>query len=112
MSRTYEGLSNQITSIENRDQSEELKVRLLTNFLQASSENPGKLISNYETSDHPVMEALEQSYKLQIAIEKLADIPGLGKIAAILEKSAKRKLEEKTEKIEKALSDEKNDDNT
>jgi len=112
LSRTYEGLSNQITSIGNRDQSEELKVRLLTNFLQASSENPGKLISNYETSDHPVMEALEQSYKLQIAIEKLADIPGLGKIAAILEKSAKRKLEEKTEKIEKALSNEKNDDNT
>lgn len=112
LSKTYEGLSNQISNINDKNQSEELKVRLLANFLQASSENPGKLISNYETSDHPVMEALEQSYKLQIAIEKLADIPGLGKIAAILEKSAKRKLEEKTEKIEKALSDEKNDDNT
>ena len=112
LSKTYEGLSNQISNINDKNQSEELKVRLLSNFLQASSENPGKLISNYETSDHPVMEALEQSYKLQIAIEKLAEIPGLGKIAAILEKSAKRKLEEKTEKIEKALSAEKTEDNT
>ena len=112
MSRTYEGLSNQISNIGDKDQSEELKVRLLTNFLQASSENPGKLISNYETSDHPIMEALEQSYKLQIAFEKLDGIPGLGKVAALLEKSAKKKLVEKAEKIEKALSDEKNDDIT
>ncbi len=112
LSRTYEGLSNQISNIGDKDQSEELKVRLLTNFLQASSENPGKLISNYETSDHPIMEALEQSYKLQIAFEKLDGIPGLGKVAALLEKSAKKKLVEKAEKIEKALSDEKNDDIT
>jgi len=80
------------------------------NFLQASSENPGKLISNYETSDHPIMEALEQSYKLQIVIDKLAGIPGLGKIAAILDKSSKRKLNEKTEKVEKALYDEISED--
>jgi len=66
------------------------------NFLQASSENPGKLISNYETSDHPIMEALEQSYKLQIVIDKLAGIPGLGKIADILDKSSKIKLNDKT----------------
>jgi predicted nucleic acid-binding Zn-ribbon protein len=112
LSRTYEGLSNQIANISDKGQSEELKVRLLTNFLQASSENPGKLISNYETSDHPVMEALEQSYKLQKAIEKLTDIPGLDKIAAILGKNAKRKLEEKAEKIILALSDEEDEENT
>lgn len=106
LSRTYEGLSKQISHIKDSDQSEELKVRLLTNFLQASSENPGKLISNYETSDHPVMEALEQSYKFQIAIDKLADIPGLGKITAMLEKNAKKKLEGKVELIEKALNTE------
>lgn len=104
LSRTYEGLSKQISHIKDNDQSEELRVRLLTNFLQASSENPGKLISNYETSDHPVMEALEQSYKFQIAIDKLADIPGLGKISAILERSAKNKIDPKAEKIKQALS--------
>lgn len=112
LSRTYEGLSNQISNIGDKDQSEELKVRLLTNFLQASSENPGKLISNYETSDHPIMEALEQSYKLQIAFEKLDGIPGLGKVAAILEKSAKKKLVEKAEKIEKALTEAENNEST
>src|SRR5690606_38175611 len=71
LSRTYEGLSTQIASIQNPEQSEELKFRLLANFLQVSSENPGKLISNYEASDHPIMEALEQSYKFQIAMDRL-----------------------------------------
>ncbi len=58
LSRTYEGLSTQIDSLKNPEQSKDLRFRLLSNFLQVSSENPGKLISNYETSDHPVMEAL------------------------------------------------------
>jgi hypothetical protein len=108
LSRTYEGLSNQITNISDKDRSDELKIRLLTNFLQVSSENPGKLISNYETSDHPIIEALEQSYKLQVAFEKLEGIPGLGKIAAVLEKNAKKKLEDKAEKIGKILMPEEN----
>lgn len=100
LSRTYEGLSNQIANIQDPEHSEELKFRLLTNFLQVTSENPGKLISNYNTSDHPVMEALEQSYKFQLAIDKLDSIPGLGKVAAILEKKAKRKLDDKAKKID------------
>lgn len=104
LSRTYEGLSTQIANIQDKGQSEELKFRLLTNFLQVSSENPGKLISNYNTSDHPVMEALEQSYKFQIAIDKLESIPGLGKIATILERKAKKKIAEKAEKIDSNLN--------
>lgn len=103
LSRTYEGLSNQIANIQDQEQSEELKFRLLTNFLQVTSENPGKLISNYNTSDHPVMEALEQSYKFQIAIDKLDSIPGLGKVAAILEKKAKRKLDDKAKKLDEGV---------
>lgn len=105
LSKTYEGLSKQIESINDSAQSEELKFRLLANFLQVSSENPGKLISNYEASDHPIMEALEQSYKFQIAIDRLEGIPGLGKVAAILETKAKRKLEAKKEVLEKALKE-------
>lgn len=103
LSKTYEGLSKQITGLNNDEQSLELKYRLLSNFLQVSSENPGKLISNYEASDHPVMEALEQSYKFQIALEKLEGIPGLGKVATMLERKAKRKMEKKAEVIEKAM---------
>src|SRR5690606_22494163 len=94
LSKTYEGLATQISNINNPDHSEDLRFRLLSNFLQVSSENPGKLISNYEASDHPVMEALEQSYKFQLALDKLESIPGLGKVAAILERKAKRKLDE------------------
>lgn len=104
LSRTYEGLSKQINNLENDEQTLELKYRLLSNFLQVTSENPGKLISNYESSDHPVMEALEQSYKFQLAIDKLEGIPGLGKVAAIFESKAKKKLNEKGEKIENVLS--------
>lgn len=105
LSRTYEGLSNQIENIDNEEQSEELKFRLLSNFLQASSENPGKLISNYEASDHPVMEALEQSYKFQMTIDKLEGIPGMGKVAAILERKSKKKIAKKEEVLDKALTD-------
>lgn len=110
LSKTYEGLSKQIASVIDEGQSEELKFRLLSNFLQISSENPGKLISNYEASDHPIMEALEQSYKFQIAIDRLEGIPGLGKVAAILETKAKRKLENRKVVMEKALITENEED--
>ncbi|WP_172915229.1 hypothetical protein [Capnocytophaga canimorsus] len=106
LSKTYEGLSKQISNIDDDGQSEELKYRLLSAFLQVTSENPGKLISNYETSDHPLMEALEQSYKFQIAIDKLEGIPGMRKIVAILEKKAKKRLEEKEKIINKVMSNE------
>ena len=111
LSRTYEGLSKQIEGLEDPNQSEELRFRLLSSFLQVSSENPGKLISNYEASDHPVMEALEQSYKFQIAIDKLEGVPGLGKVAALLEKNAKKKLQVKEEKIKQTLESERNVEN-
>ena len=104
LSRTYEGLSTQIENIENPEQSKDLKFRLLSNFLQVSSENPGKLISNYEASDHPVMEALEQSYKFQMTIDKLQGIPGMGKVAAMYERKAKNKIENKEKVINKAFS--------
>ncbi len=106
LSKTYEGLSTQISNIDDTAESEALRIKLLSNFLQVSSENPGKLISNYESTDHPIMEALEQSYKLQLALDKLGDIPGIGKVTAILEKKAKQKLEEKAEKTNKALEEE------
>jgi len=101
ISKTYEGLSKQINDLKDPNQSEELRFKLLTNFLQVSSENPGKLISNYEASDHPIMEALEQGYRFQIAIDKLEGIPGLGKVAAILESKTKKKLADKEAVIDR-----------
>lgn len=103
LSKTYEGLSTQITSIDDDKQSEELRYRLLSTLLQVVSENPGKLISNYETFDHPIMEALEQSYKFQLEVDKLEEIPGMGKFAAILERKSKKKLSEKEKMIDTAL---------
>ena len=51
------------------------------------------------------MEALEQSYKFQMTIDKLEGIPGMGKVAALLERKSKKKIEKKEEILDKALSD-------
>ncbi|GAL00506.1 hypothetical protein JCM19314_2114 [Nonlabens ulvanivorans] len=50
------------------------------------------------------MEALEQSYKFQLAMDKLEGIPGINKIAAKIEKNAKKKVAAKEEIINKAFS--------
>lgn len=60
LSMTVEGLSNQIDNIEDDSISRELRIKLLYNFLYVSSENPGKLISNYERSDNPIFDYLER----------------------------------------------------
>lgn len=86
LSKTYEGLAKQIEGLGNNSMSEDLRLKLLYNVLEVSSENPGKLISDYNTSDHPVMEALDKSVKLANSIEKLANIPGFGKIVDMLGK--------------------------
>lgn len=104
LSKTYEGLSKQITSLKDNPQAEELRFRLLSNFLQVTSENPGKLISNYESSDHPLSEVLDQSYKLQVAIDKLDGIPGFGKLAALIETRKNKKIIKTQEKSEDGLA--------
>lgn len=99
LSKTFEGLSNQIESIENDSISTELRIKLLHNILDVSSENPGKLISDYNKSDHPVIDALEKSSKLGDAIEKVAKIPGISKLTEVLDRRAKNALENEREKI-------------
>lgn len=103
LSKTYEGLSKQIHNLEEDNISKELKIKLLQDFLQMYSENPGKLISDYNTSDHPIMELLENSNKLEKTISKLEKIPGLHKLADILEKKSEKKLEQATNIIERNL---------
>lgn len=103
LSKTFEGLSTQIEQLENDQICSELRVRLLHDFLEVYSENPGKLISNYEASDHPVMDVLEKSYKLQGAVNKLYKIPGLERVAQIIEKKAIKEKEGKRKGIEEGL---------
>jgi hypothetical protein len=103
LSKTFEGLSKQIENIEDKDISSELRVKLLYNILEVNSENPGKLITDYNKSDHPLMDALDKSVQLGIAVEKLVNIPGLSKLVPALEKKAKKILDKKKENAEDGL---------
>lgn len=103
LSKTFEGLSRQIHDLEEDNISKELKLKLLQDFLQMYSENPGKLISDYNKSDHPIMELLENSNKLDKAILKVQKIPGLNKVADIIEKKSKRKISQVTDSIERTI---------
>lgn len=105
LSKTFEGLSHQINNIEDEDVSADLKIKLLYNILSVSSENPGKLISDYNKSDHPLMDALDKSASLSDAVEKLENIPGLSKIARILDKRARKLLKEQADKVNSTLGE-------
>lgn len=80
---------------------QELKAKLLYNLLEVSAENPGKLISNYNTADHPLMDALEKSVKLGEAITKIANIPGMAKLTSSLIEKNKKIKEDMNEKAGK-----------
>lgn len=103
LSKTFEGLSTQIEKLEEGDVSKELKTKLLYNLLTISSENPGKLISDYNKSDHPLMDTLDKSVKLASAIENLSKIPGFSKIANILNLKLKKKEKDIAKKVEKGF---------
>lgn len=60
LSMTIEGLSTQIENIEDNTVSKELRVQLLRSFLLVTSENPGKLISNYQKSDNPILNLFDR----------------------------------------------------
>jgi hypothetical protein len=103
LSKTFEGLSNQIENISDNSISNELRIKLLYNMLDVSYENPGKLISDYNKADHPIMDALDKTTKLGEAIERLNKIPGLSKIAEILRSKSDSIISAQTVKIESIL---------
>lgn len=103
LSKTFEGLSKQINSIDDKDISSDLRVKLLYNILEVNSENPGKLISDYNKSDHPLMDALDKSIKLTNAVTKLSKIPGFSKLASSLEKKAQEILKEEAKKADAGI---------
>lgn len=103
LSKTFEGLSRQIHDLEQDNISKELKLKLLQDFLQMYSENPGKLISDYNKSDHPVMELLENANKLDRTILKVQRFPGINKVAEIFEKKSERKIKQVADGIERII---------
>ncbi|HTD06247.1 hypothetical protein [Undibacterium sp.] len=104
LGKTFSGLSNQIDSLP-KDSSikDELRTRLLFNVLQVSAENPGKLITNYQKSDHPLMEALENSVRLAESVQSLSKIPGFSAIAKKLSTKSDELLKNRTQQVEEGL---------
>lgn len=103
LSKTYEGLAKQISDLSDNDISADLRNRLLYNMLEVSSENPGKLITDYNKSDHPLMDALDKSVKLAGAVDKLAQIPGFSRLTQTLEKRSRELIRNEDEKAAKGL---------
>lgn len=104
LSKTYEGLSSQIESIKDKSVSAELRTKLLFNLLDVSSENPGKLITDYQKSDHPVIDALEKGTKLSVALEKVEKLPGIQKLLELLENKRNEKISRENAKVSSGLS--------
>ncbi|MEZ9820535.1 hypothetical protein AB4238_07910 [Shewanella sp. 10N.286.45.A1] len=103
ISKTFEGLSTQVNEIEDSPISQELKLKLLFNLVSVNSENPGKLISDYNKSDHPLMDALDKSSQMADAVVKLAKIPGFSRMARHLDEKASKVLADENQKISAAI---------
>lgn len=105
LGKTFSGLSNQIETLpQDSEVKGELRTRLLFNLLQVSSENPGKLITDYNKSDHPLMEALENSAKLADSVTALSKVPGFSAIASKLATRSEELLKAETEKVKSGLA--------
>lgn len=101
LGKTFSGLANQIETLPHESAvKEELRTRLLFNVLQVSAENPGKLITDYHKSDHPLMEALENSAKLSDSVESLSKIPGLSSLAKRLSEKSDELFRNQEKKVE------------
>jgi predicted nucleic acid-binding Zn-ribbon protein len=105
LGKTFSGLSNQIESLPGEVVRDDLRQRLLFNLLQVSSENPGKLIKDFNKSDHPLMEALETSAKLSDSMVALSRVPGFSAIAKRLVEKSDEKLNATSQKVESGLTE-------
>lgn len=104
LGKTFSGLSTQIEALPHQDDvKDELRTRLLFNVLQVSAENPGKLITDYNKADHPLMEALEKSTKLSDAVDALSKIPGLSSLLTKVSERSATLLAKQADKVERGL---------
>jgi hypothetical protein len=89
---TLEGLFNQIKNVDDPEISEELRIKLLNNFLNVTNENPGKLILNYQKSDNPILNFFDRDKKK-------------GKtVSESLEENAKDLVDKTSEELKKNIS--------
>lgn len=105
LGKTFSGLSNQIETLQHQSEiKDELRTRLLFNVLQVSAENPGKLITDYNKSDHPLMDALEKSARLSDSIEVLSKIPGFSALAKKLAQKSDEIFDAQANKVQSGLN--------
>lgn len=105
LGKTFSGLSNQIDNLPNQNNiKEELRVKLLFNILQVSAENPGKLITDYNKSDHPIFDVIQKSSQLSDSIESLSKIPGFSLIGKKVSEIADKNLAEAKSKVENGIN--------
>lgn len=102
LSKTFEGLSKQIDCIKEKNSSE-LRIKLLYNVINMTSNNPGQLIKGFDQSDHPLVEVLNNSAHLNQSLDKFAKIPGVGIIIDKIKPLLNKKTSEKAEELNKAV---------
>lgn len=95
ISKTVDGLSNQIREIDDEETSKTLHERLLTLLLDTSGDNPGKYIKGYDKSDNPLAELISQP-----ALLKKLDIEFPGLLKCLIETQEKKIEAEKAEKCQ------------
>ncbi|MFT4175649.1 MAG: hypothetical protein QM627_03255 [Luteolibacter sp.] len=100
LSKTFEGLSTQVASLEDGEVSRDLRLRLLYNMVTVSSDNPGRLISDYNSSDNPILDVLDKSTSLTKSLEKITAIPGIERLLQVIEKRRKVRLAKIGESLE------------
>ncbi len=104
LGKTFSGISNQIETLKaDGSTKEELRTRLLFNLLQVSAENPGKLITDYNKTDHPLLSVLENSKTLSDSMDALSKIPGLAAITKGLTARSEKKIEDTAKEVAKGL---------
>jgi len=103
LSKTFEGLSNQIQNIKEENISSDLRNKLLYNIIEVNSENPGKLISDYNKTDHPLVDAMDKSIKLTNAFTRLSKVPGFSRIANAYAAKAEKLIQTESKKAETGI---------
>ena len=103
LSKTYEGLAKQIDSLNDKGASCELRTRLLYNIVAVSAENPGKLISDYNRADNPIIEILDKSLDLSKAMDKYSKVPLINLVIQKLAKANEKKSQEMENSVKQGL---------
>jgi hypothetical protein len=100
LSKTFEGISRQVSRLSDSELSANLESKLLYILIQVSSENPGKLISDYNKADHPLHEVLDKSVEFAESLEKLSFVPGIDKIISLVHKKNQKSREKVADALE------------